>query len=241
MGREDRDARRSHLADLGAHELQYQIEIVNHEIEDHSHVGAARLEGCQALGLQEPRLLKVGRGCSDRAIESLHMPDLEKQPAFPGRLHQLLGTGQRIGEGFLDQGVQPPLEDRQRHFDMRRRGHHDGDRLDTIQQRLERGEGGRFEFLGDVRGPRGIVVVEAHELGARDFLEEPDVVKAERACPYDTHPHGSDGRAALHTITPRCEASMKRRNVSTSGTCGSSVRARATPWLTVRSELNTSR
>ena len=44
-----------------------------------------------------------------------------------------------------------------------------------------------------------------------------------------------------HTITPRCEASMKVRNFSTSGTCGSSIRARAIPWLTVRSELNSRR
>ena len=88
-------------------------------------------------------------------------------------------------------------------------------------------------------GTRRVVVVESHEIGALDLLEKPDVVETERPRPDDADTHGP--KTVPHTITPRCEASMKRRNVSTSGTCGSSMRARAMPWLTVRSELNTSR
>src|SRR2546422_9646985 len=98
-----------------------------------------------------------------------------------------------------------------------------------------------LELLGDLLGTRRVVVVEANEICAFDLLEEPDVVETQRACPDHTHTHRSQVGAWLHTITPRCDASMKRRNVSTSGTWGSSVRERATPWLTVRSELNTSR
>src|SRR5438552_1350505 len=83
------------------------------------------------------------------------------------------------------------------------------------------------------------MVVEPHEIGAVDLLEKPDVMEAQCARPDHTDAHRP--RMPRHTITPRCDASMKRRNVSTSGTSGSSTRARATPWLTVRSELNTRR
>jgi len=79
------------------------------------------------------------------------------------------------------------------------------------------------------------VVVEAHEIRAVDLLQEADVVETEHARPDHTH---SDGpRALRHTINPRCDASMNRRNVSTSAICGSSTaRARSLADREIRVE-----
>ena len=90
-----------------------------------------------------------------------------------------------------------------------------------------------------MRGTDGIDVVDTDEIGSGDLFQESRVMESERASA--DYAHANVTRCALHTITPRCDASMKRRNDSTSGTCGSSTRARATPWLTVKSELKTSR
>jgi len=107
--RENRDAGRPDLAHLRADQLEDQVEIVNHEIEDHRDVGAAGLERRQPLGLQEPRLVEVGGRGPHRPIESLHVTDLQAHAALPRRLHQLLGTGQRVGQRLLDERVDTPL------------------------------------------------------------------------------------------------------------------------------------
>ena len=60
----------------------------------------------------------------------------------------------------------------------------------------------------DLRRARRIVVVDADEVRAFDLLEEPGVVIAQSAGPDHSHPHRPD-REACHTITPRCDASMK--------------------------------
>ena len=135
--REDRHARRPHLADLRPHELQNEIEIVNHEVEDDRDVGAARLERRQALGLQETRLLQIWCRGAHRSIESLDVAYLEAQAALPGYLHELLGTGQRVGQRLLDQRVEIALEHRQPHLHVRRGRDDHGDRLDAVQQRRE--------------------------------------------------------------------------------------------------------
>jgi len=154
-------------------------------------------------------------------------------------VHQLLGSGHGIRERLLDQRVQAALEHRLPHLHVRRRRHDDGNRLDAVEQRLEGRMRDRLELLGDLGGARRIVVVEAHDVRTSDLLQQPYVVKTKRA--RADHAYLDRPDSLRHTITPRCEASMNCRNVSTSAICGNSTRARAIPWLTVRSELNTRR
>ena len=51
MGSEDRDSRGANVRDRSAHQLQHQIEVVDHQVENHGHVGAARLKGSEAVDL----------------------------------------------------------------------------------------------------------------------------------------------------------------------------------------------
>src|SRR5229473_6722133 len=94
-----------------------------------------------------------------------------------------------------------------------------------------------LELPRHVGGARGILVVDARKGDARHAPQQPRVMEAERAGADDPHPH----RWSAHTSTPRCDPSMNLRKFSTSGICGSSARARAIPWLTVMSELKSSR
>src|SRR5438132_5035942 len=90
-----------------------------------------------------------------------------------------------------------------------------------------------------VRGTGGIQVVDPREVGARHPAEQPRVVEPQGA--RADHAYAERFPASAHTSTPRWDPSINLRKCSTSGTAGSSTRARCTPWPTVRSELNTSR
>ena len=95
----------------------------------------------------------------------------------------------------------------------------------------------RAELLGHLGGARRVLVVNPGKPHARHPGEQSCVVEPER--PRADHP--DPDRPAAHTSTPRCDPSMNFRKLSTSGICGSSVRALAMPWLTVMSELNSRR
>ena len=83
---QERQPRRAHLGRLGAAgEVQHQIEVVDHEVEHHRHVGAPRLERRQALALDVARSVQVGLRGAERAVVALDVAHLELQPAARGR------------------------------------------------------------------------------------------------------------------------------------------------------------
>ena len=93
------------------------------------------------------------------------------------------------------------------------------------------------ELPRDLRGARGIDVENADQIDVGQPAQQSSVVVAEGAGADDPDAHPR----CRHTMTPRWDASMNASSRSTSGTGGSSARARAMPWLTVRSELNSRR
>ena len=211
---------------------------MDHEIEDHRHVGAPRLERGQPLGLEKPRLVEIGGGGAHCAVEPLHVPDLKQDARLGGFGHQRLGALETVGERLFDQRVPPAAEDLEPDRRVRRRGDGDGHGIHGLDQRRERRKRDGLQLLGDLGGARRVDVEDADQRGVGDRTQQPRVMVAEGAGADHADPHRPP---TLHTITPRCDASMKLRNFSTSGTWGSSIRARAIPWLTVRSELNSRR
>ena len=131
--REDRHAGCPHFADLRSHQLQHQIEIVNHQVQDHRDVGAARLERGETFGLQKPGLVEIGGGGAHRPVESLHVTHLETAPALARRVHQLLGARQRVRQRLLDQRVEAALQHHLPDANVGRRRHDHGDRLDAVE------------------------------------------------------------------------------------------------------------
>src|SRR5207237_2900239 len=95
----------------------------------------------------------------------------------------------------------------------------------------------RAELLPALAGARRVLVVDARRPRARHRGQQPRVVEPERP----RAPPPDPDRPPAHTSTPRWDPSMNFRKLSTSGICGSSVRALAMPWLTVMSELNSRR
>jgi len=106
--RQDGHAGGAHLGDLRAHQLQHEIEIVDHEVEDDRHVGAARLERRQALrsgktaarrGRPPPR--------ANRAIEALYVPDLEQGPTSAALATRASAPSRLSASGFSISACRP--------------------------------------------------------------------------------------------------------------------------------------
>ena len=235
--REQRHPGRPNVHHVRAHELENQIEVVNHEIEDHGHVGAARLERRQPVDLQKPGFVQVRCRRPHGAVEPLDVADLEHDAARGGAAHQILRRHDCIGERLLHEQRDATLKHRGPDLGVCGRGNRNGHGVHSIEQRREGRMCDRLELRRDLGGARGVVVVDAGERDPRHAPQQPRVVKPERSGADDPHPH----RRRAHTNTPRCDPSMNLRKFSTSGICGSSARALAIPWLTVMSELNSSR
>ena len=209
---------------------------MNHQVEDHGDVRAAELEGREALGLQIARLFQIGRRRAHRAVETLHVPHLERHLRRSGRAHERFGALERVRERLFHEQRPAPREHGQAHRRVCGRRHGDRHRPSAVEQRLAGGEGDGLELARHLRRPLDVRVVDPDQLRVGDLTQEPRVVVAERARADD-----ADGQRRSHTRTPRWVASMKRRKYSTSGTRSSSARARTIPWVTVYSELKSSR
>ena len=130
----------------------HQIDIVNHQVEHHVHVGAALLERRQAMALDEARPRQQRLGRQDRRIEALQMTDLQHPALLPRGCDQPLGLRGGLGDRLLDQHVRAVLQKAARDVAMRRRRRHDADGVHLAEQ-LPIIAVGRVPSFG--RDPRG--------------------------------------------------------------------------------------
>ena len=84
---------------------------MNHDVENDVDVGAAALEGRQAMTLDEAhRRQRFARG-NERRVEPLDMADLELELALGGELREDGGLRARARHRFLDEHVHAVLEE----------------------------------------------------------------------------------------------------------------------------------
>ena len=75
-----RRADRIDALDLARHQRQDQVEVVDHQVEDHRHVGAALLERRDAGGLDVERRAQPALHCGEGGGKTFQMADLQYQP-----------------------------------------------------------------------------------------------------------------------------------------------------------------
>src|SRR6185437_12604601 len=234
---QERRTRGPDVRDVLPHQLEDEIQVVDHEVEHHRHVRSAGREGREPVTLEEPGVLEIRHGGPHGPVEPLHVSHLELRPVLLRRGYQLLGTRDRIRERLFDEAGDAAGKRGEPDLGVRGRRHHHAHRVHLVEQGVETGVGHGPQLLGDVGQALGIPVVDAGELGALDVPEKAGVVVTEGAGADHADPHPRRG----HTNTPRCEVSMNVRKVSTSGSAGSSARARAMPCVMLKSELKSSR
>ena len=90
-------------------EREHDVDIVNHQIQHHVHVQAARAEFAQPVHFEEQGLgdHRLERG--HRRIESLQMPDLQNASGARGGLDQHAGFVGGARDRFFDQDIHTEL------------------------------------------------------------------------------------------------------------------------------------
>lgn len=129
-----RNAARAHPAHGRLDDVQHQIEVVNHQIEDDRDLRAAWLEGRQPVRFDEhgPHDL-AGQG-QKRRIESLDVPDLHFEAGAFGQFQQAIGLGDGGRHGLFHENVLARTECFFGHFKVGGRGCHDVHRVHFGQQ-----------------------------------------------------------------------------------------------------------
>ena len=110
--RHHRDADRFDPVRLFSQDLLEDVEVVDHQIAHHVHVGPALGKGPDPMRLDVARLRDLSAHLAQRRVEPLEVSDLEDAPAPARQLEDRLGLGERRGHRLLDQHVEPQLERR---------------------------------------------------------------------------------------------------------------------------------
>ncbi|MNC85921.1 hypothetical protein D3C83_15410 [compost metagenome] len=72
-----READRTHVGNLALDEVQDDIDVMDHEIQHHIDVGAARFEGGEPVRLDEQRFVQHFLERKHGRVEALDVPHLE--------------------------------------------------------------------------------------------------------------------------------------------------------------------
>ena len=206
----DRDRR-------GAHHVQHGVEVVDHEVEHDVHVERARLEHRQPVGLDELGAAHVRPRREQRGVEALDLPHLEHDLRAPRRRDHGVGLLDRHRHRLLHQGVaargRGPLGRRA----VLHRGDRDRDGLAGREQGVRAREGGAAVPLRHLAGPRGILVVDAGQIGLRRARGR----RARASPPTPRRPRRPCGPCARLIGSARAPRSRRSaRGSSTSGTPG---------------------
>jgi hypothetical protein len=201
--------------------VRTEVDVVNHEIEHDGDVRAARIERREPVALDEARLLDVRQRRANRAIESLDVPGLHERTRAAARWRELIGLVQGRGDRLLDQHVNAALQRRGRGGEVRRRRHDDAQRVDRIEERVERRKSRDAKLTTHSRGALGAAVMKTDERRAGDVAENSRVVEAECPRPDHTDPDWHQ------TTDPRSLRSKKAKNSLISGNCCNSATARS--------------
>ena len=83
------------------HQVQDDVDVVDHEIHDHGVVLHPGHEGPEAARLDENGLLHDLAELRDGAVEALHVADVEHPPVLACHAEEFFGLLQRRGHRFL--------------------------------------------------------------------------------------------------------------------------------------------
>src|SRR4029079_16050593 len=86
-------------------EGQHHIEIVDHEIENHIHVGASSAEAAQAVAFDKDRPTDVRTHALHDRIEAFAVSDLKPASALRRKLDQLARLAGSYCDGLFDEDV----------------------------------------------------------------------------------------------------------------------------------------
>ena len=162
---------------------EHHVQIVDHQIQHHADVGAARGKRRQAMALDELRFGGDGLKKIENRIEPLDMADLQDAILLLREFAQFGGLLGAVGHRFFDQDVFALLQQQFGEFKMRGRGRDNIQRVGGGSGLGDGVENARIMFGGDFAGGFGRRIVNAGEFNLsrrRQLGVDADVVLSER-------------------------------------------------------------
>jgi hypothetical protein len=147
--------------------MENHFEIMDHEVENHTDVGAA-----PGISRKPVRLDETGPGQLflegvERRIEALDMADLQHKIFGVGKIDERLRLLGVVGDWLFNQDMLAEAEKEGADFMVCVGGRRDGGGIDLLGEFLRRAEGLYAVPLRDFLCDMGVNVVEADELDSR--------------------------------------------------------------------------
>ena len=152
--------------DRAGDEGEDEVDVVDHQVENDRHVGAARLERGDAGALDVVGLRHAGADGAVLGGVAQQVADLQDAPIGGGEGRHVVGLGEGGGDRFFDQDMLAGRQRRYRQAVMQVGGGGDDDGVTGGEERVQR-HGLGVGFAGDLRRPGGVGVVDAGEGRAR--------------------------------------------------------------------------
>ena len=188
-----------------------------HEVEDHGHVGAARIERRQPMRFHEQRVVQPRLARAHRAVEALDVTDLHDRVGTCSGRKDPVRCVDRGCDRLLDQHVHTARQRIECSTLVRLRRHGNDARIDLVEQCADIVERRYVQFLADLRQPGRVAVMNPDEFAALQLAQDTRMVVAECT---DTDDRGAD---AAHTTIPRRLVCTNSTSCCTSAVCSTSI------------------
>jgi hypothetical protein len=111
IGAEDGEAGGPDFVDGGLGELEHDVQVMDHEVEDDIDVKGAWGKEAEAVSLKEHGVMRKGAKGLHSGIETFQVAYLKGEGALLGEGDQVVSLGEVGSDGFLDEEVQAGLEE----------------------------------------------------------------------------------------------------------------------------------
>jgi len=155
LGGQDGQADGADFAYRRIGEGEHDVQVVDHEVEDHVDVQRARGEDGQAMRLKEHGTAQFWLDGEHSGVEALQVTRLQDAPGSFGTRNQVVSFGERCGEGLFDQQIDPGIEQRSGNGVVMNGGNGDRGCVELEiggEQRFDGGKNGDAVFLRGFSG-----------------------------------------------------------------------------------------
>ena len=175
----DGNAGGADLFGLGLGEREYEVHVVDHEIEHDVYVETARAEEIHAVDLEEEGQGEALFEGQDGGVKSLEVAYLKDAAGAGSGVDQAIGGGKVGGDGLFDEDVDAGVEEVAADIDVGGGGSGDDGGIDPAGEIAGVGECDGLVAGGGFGGAGGIGIDDGGELRAGGFVDHAAVVLAE--------------------------------------------------------------
>src|SRR5213082_3103598 len=167
--------------------MQDDFQIMNHQIENDTNVGATLRVRPEPVRFDEPRMRQMFFKSVQDRVETFHMADLQDHAVTRGQVRELGGVHSVISDRLLDQHMLVLRKQSARNCVVRVGGRCYGSRINHPNEFIERPGGGRAEFGCNSAIRNRIHIIHGSELSGRSLRIQSRVIASDMTNPNNAY------------------------------------------------------